>query len=109
MLFHKDPDQLAKRGMLHAVGAFLYVIAVVTLISNAQRLFGPDEPGFLAPLAMLMLLVLSAAVMAMLVFGKPAMLYVDGKKKEAIVMVFWTIGSFAVLTVCVFLFMAMRA
>lgn len=106
--FKHDPDQIAKRGMLHALAALLYVAAVAALMTNAQALFGPDEPVFLAPVAMLMLFVLSAAVMASLVFGKPAMLYVDGKKKEAITMVAWTIGTLAVLTLGVFLFMAMQ-
>ncbi|HTM68228.1 MAG TPA: hypothetical protein VL426_02910 [Candidatus Binatia bacterium] len=111
MFFSKpDNDEVAKRGMLHALGAFLYILAVVTLVSNLQRFFGDrPDPKFLAPLAMLSLLVLSAAVMGMLVFGKPVMLYIDGKKKEAVAMVCWTVGTFAVITVAVFAFMAGRA
>ena len=110
MLFHKDNDQIAKRGVLHAVGAFIYVAAVVALISNLQKIFGErPDPEFLAPLAMISLFCFSAAVMAMLVFGKPVMLYLDGKKKEAVTMLCWTVGSFGVLTLSAFIFIAVGA
>lgn len=101
MFFHRHNDQdIPKKGVTSALGAFAYVIAVVLLLSNIGRLAESGEDGVLAPVGFLMLLVLSAAVMGLLIFGAPVMLYIDGKKKEAVRMVAWTIGSLAVITVC---------
>ena len=91
--------KLIKRGALSAALAVLYIAVVATLMSNAERLFGEQKPSILAPIVILSLLVVSAATMGMLVFGKPVMLYMDGKKREAIKLVTWTIGSLAALTI----------
>lgn len=99
MFFFRHDRELHKQGILNALGAFAYIIAVVMFISSAEKLFGQKEPGILAPIGFLLLFVLSAAVMSMLVFGGPAMLYLDGKKKEAVRLVGWTVGALAGITV----------
>ena len=100
MFFHRSDDgNLQKQGSLNAIAAFVYILAVVLVMSSLERLTGGREDGLLAPVAFLSLFTLSAAVMASLFFGKPAMLYVDGKKKEALMMLCWTIGTFAVIAV----------
>lgn len=100
MFFRKnDQDELSKQGAVNAFAAFGYILAVALVLSSLERLMGGREDGFLAPVAFLSLLVLSAAVMASLFFGRPAMLYVDGKKKEALAMLCWTMGTFAALAV----------
>ena len=99
MFFHRPDNELAKRGAANAVAAFVYILSVVLVISSLERLMRGREDGFLAPVVFLSTFVLSAAVMASLFFGKPAMLYVDGKKKEALTMICWTIGTFAAIAV----------
>jgi len=89
--------------------AVLYVAAVATVMQNAEKIFGPDDKSPLIPIGMLLLLVVSAATMGMLIFGKPIMLYLDGKKREAVTMVGYTIGSLAIFTVLVFLVLASRS
>jgi hypothetical protein len=54
---------------------------------------------FLAPIAMLLLFVFSAALTGFLVFGQPAILYLDGKKKEALTLLGYTLGILSGLTV----------
>lgn len=103
--FRRDDQDVPKRGVANALTAFAYVIAVVLFMSGAGKLFGSREPGILAPIGMLMLFVLSAAVMGLLIFGAPVMLYIDGKKKEAVRLVAWTVGSLAAITVCTLLVM----
>lgn len=96
-----------KQSLPYAAGAVLYIAAVATLMRNAPLLFGgpgPDSP--LAPVAMLSLLVVSAATMGLLIFGKPVMLYIDGKKREAVAMVVCTVCSLAAFTVLVFVLIA---
>lgn len=53
---------------------------------------------FLIPVTLLLLFVFSAAITGFLIFGKPAQMYVDGKKKEALSLLFYTLGIFFVIT-----------
>jgi hypothetical protein len=110
-MFFSRPDDPGspKRGALNALCAFIYVVAVALFMSAAENLFGEREPDLLAPIGFLMLFVLSAAVMGMLIFGAPVMLYIDGKKKEAVRLLVWTVGSFAAITVCVLSVLALSA
>ena len=41
--------------------------------------------------------------MGVLIFGSPAMLYIDGKKKESAQLLGWTVGSLAAITACTLL------
>lgn len=88
--------KIAKQSLKFSALAVLYVAIVATFMQNASKIFGPDEPkDIFAPVAFLLLLVVSAATMGMLVFGKPVMLYMDGNKREAVTMVIYNIGSLA--------------
>ena len=55
------------------------------------------------PISMLMLFVFSAGFTGFLVFGRPIMWYLDGKKKEATSLLFYTLGILLLLTIVVFL------
>ncbi len=106
MFFHRHNDEdVRKKGVINALGAFVYVTAVALFISNLQNPDTPDSPEIkiLAPIGFLMLFVLSAAVMGVLIFGSPAMLYIDGKKKESAQLLGWTVGSLAAITACTLL------
>jgi len=88
----------------HAVLASVYIILVVWMISNGERLFGQEE-SFWIPVAMLMLFVLSATVVGSLVLGRPILMYIDGAKKQALEFLGFTVGWLFALTVLVFLVM----
>lgn len=53
---------------------------------------------FLIPVTLLLLFVFSAALTGFLIFGKPAQMYVDGKGKEALSLLFNTLGIFFIIT-----------
>lgn len=95
-MFDKDT---VKQSLTYASLAILYVAAVATFMQNAERIFGPGPDSPLAPVAFLLLLVVSAATMGALIFGKPVMLYIDGRKREAVATVICTIASLAAFTV----------
>ena len=57
---------------------------------------GPES--FLAPVAFISMFTLSAAMMGLIFGYQPFKLYFDGKKKEAISLLFKTILTFAVTT-----------
>lgn len=71
--------------LAHAVGAMAYISAVAWFFTNMEKLLGadgkPDNIG--APIAILSLLVFSVAVMGVLIFGRPVMLYLDNQKKAS--------------------------
>ena len=81
---------LAKWGFVHSVGVVIYTLLVALLMQNGDKIFGKTDTVFSASL-FLTLFVLSAAVVISLVAGKPVMLYLDGKKKEAVTLLGYTI------------------
>src|SRR5574344_750383 len=94
--------KLIKWGITHALGVLAYIVLLALFMNNANNWFGEDDRGILAPIAMLLLFILSALVTSSLVLAKPIMLYIDGKKKEAIKLLFFTGLSIFVLVLIVF-------
>jgi hypothetical protein len=93
-----------KNSYLNAAWAEIYIIAIVILIQHVLPK-GPDD-NVLAPIAMLSLLVLSAAIMGYLFLSKPIQLYLDGDKKQAIAFFSKTLVAFAVITAIVFILLS---
>jgi hypothetical protein len=90
--------EIRKRAAVDAAATGLYVTAVGLFMYFAgQSKAGINNP-LLAPIAVLLLFVSSAAITSWLVFGKPALLYLDGKKKEALKLLGYTIGFLLTLT-----------
>lgn len=88
---------IVKRALINALATAAYVGVVGFFIANANTFFGKHDKPF-TPVVVLLLLVLSASVTASLVFGQPAMWYVDGKKKQALQLLGATLGCLAVIT-----------
>lgn len=57
----------------------------------------------LRTLAFLLVFVISAAVMGLLIFGKPILLYLDNFKKEAVSLLFYTLSFLILIAAIVFL------
>lgn len=93
--------KLREQALTHSFIALLYIVLVSFLLSNGEKLFGSDK-SVLVPIAMLSLLVLSAAIMGILIFGKPIIMYLDGQKKEAVKLTIYTIISMFVITAIFF-------
>lgn len=91
-----DNKTLAKWGFVHSVGVVVYTLLVALLMQNGDKLFGNVDTVYSASL-FLTLFVLSAAVVISLIAGKPVMLYLDGKKKEAVALLGYTIFFLFVL------------
>lgn len=81
-----------KNAFINSLLAVGYVALVVTFITNASKLFGPDDNAPLAGVVFLLTFVLSAAIMGSIVLGRPILWYMDGFKKEAIKLFFCTLG-----------------
>ena len=85
-----DKKKLATWGFVHSVGVAAYTVLVAFLMNNGDKIFGKMDSVF-GPALFLMLFVLSATVVISLIAGKPVMLYLDGKKKEAVALFGYTI------------------
>lgn len=90
-------------GFVHSFLASAYVALVSWFLFNGEKFFGQQEDNFLMPAALLMLFVLSAAITALLVFGRPVYLFLSGAKKDSVKLLFWTIGWLIVFTLIIFL------
>ena len=97
-------DNITKRAFINAFGTFLYVVLVASFVFSL-RFFPKMEDNIFIPISMLLLLVCSAAITGFLVFGKPAMMYVDGKKREAITLLIYTMGILLLINLTSFIFL----
>lgn len=97
-----------KKNILHSLGhavlVLLYVGLVASIMNNGSRWFGVKDTAW-TPVAMLMLLVLSASITGTLVLGRPLLMYLDGEKKEALKFFSYTIGWLFLLTITVLVVM----
>ncbi|MCX6811159.1 MAG: hypothetical protein NT039_00480 [Candidatus Berkelbacteria bacterium] len=91
-------SELVKTSLINAVLTIIYVFLVALLIWKANDIFGKMD-NFLGPFAFLLLFTLSAAIVGSLIVGKPIFLYLDGQKKEAIKLLFYTIAWLFVATI----------
>ncbi|MEZ0287134.1 MAG: hypothetical protein ACAH35_04860, partial [Candidatus Paceibacterota bacterium] len=74
---------MKKLSFLYALGTVAYISVISTILQNGSRIFG-EKDTFITPILFLLLFTLSAVTVGGLVLGKPLMLYVDGKKSEAV-------------------------
>jgi len=95
--------KLIKRAFLDAIGTTAYIILIASFMYYLQNNAPENTPTIIIPIAMLLLFVFSAALTSFLVFGKPVMLYLDRKKKEAISLIGYTIGILAIITIITFI------
>jgi hypothetical protein len=89
-------NALATAGYVVAVGIFMFFGATIKI---------GRSNSFLLPITILLLLVFSASFTGFLIFGKPAQMYVDGKKKEALALLTQTLIFFFCITFCALVLM----
>lgn len=108
-------NKLVSTSLVNALLATIYVTLISYLMQNGEKLFGKMD-NLIGPMSFLLLFVLSAAIMVVLVFGKPVMMYLDNnastslpreyslehtrdksgqvstRRKEAVTLLLYTIG-----------------
>jgi len=78
--------KICKEGFLYSLGTAAYIVLVALFMNNAEKFLGKEDTIF-SGIAFLLLFTLSAIVVGGLMIGKPIMLYIDGKKKDAVKLV----------------------
>jgi hypothetical protein len=89
--------KILKHAILHAALTVLYITCIASVLTYVEKVFeAPQSKTVLGPILMLSLLVFSVAMVGSLIFGKPILWYWDGKKKEAVLLLIYTLLSFFV-------------
>lgn len=92
--------EITKYAFIDAIATAIYIIIIASgVYLTGQGVIKVSEPNLLIPIAMLMLFVFSAALTCSLIFGRPILWYLDGRKKEALSLLFYTLGIFLALTI----------
>ncbi len=81
-----------------------YIVLIALLMNFLGKIFptGSANP-IIAQIFLLLLFVFSAALTGILVFGRPIMWYIDGKKKDAVFLLIQTAGIIFVVTLIAFI------
>lgn len=87
--------KIVKTAAINASATALYIAAISFFLFYGTRFFDSNKgESVFIPVIMLCLLVFSAAVTSLLVFGRPVIWYLDGRKKEAFSLLAYTLGIF---------------
>lgn len=89
---------MTKNPTYNALGAVAYILVVVSTMNFVTAPLRNKPDTFFAPIAMLSVLTLSAAVMSYLFFYQPVLMLIEGKKKEAVGLFGKTVGLFGLMT-----------
>lgn len=92
---------MSKNPLINALAAEAYITAVASFMFYAEQYMSEEPDTIFAPIFMLSLFVLSAAVMAYIFCYTPIKLYLDGKKEAGVKLFLQTVGAFAALTLVV--------
>jgi hypothetical protein len=90
--------EIRKTALINSSATALYIILVGMFMYYGTMMKIGRDNAFLAPIAMLFLFVFSASLTGFLMIGKPAQMYVDGNKKEALSLLTYTLVFFSIIT-----------
>lgn len=90
---------MTKNPFINALSASAYIILGVTVMTFVSQPLQNKPDTFFTPIVFLSLLTLSVVVMSFLFFYQPIMLFIEGKKKEAVNLFIKTVGIFAAITI----------
>lgn len=89
---------MSKKPIINGLCALAYIVLVASTMSFGTKAM-PRSNTFIAPVAVISLFTLSAAVMGYIFCYQPVQLYFGGKKKQAVQLFLQTVAVFACLTI----------
>lgn len=90
---------MTKNPIINALSAAGYIVIVASIMRGAEKYLSHEPDTIFAPITLISLFTLSAAVMGYIFLSNPLQLYLDGKKKEGVNLFVKTLLSFAVITI----------
>jgi hypothetical protein len=88
---------MTKNPFLNAFAAIGYIVLIASVMYYGTKHMKPED-SIMAPIAVVSLFTLSAAVMGYIFCYQPLLLFLDGKKKEAVDLFLKTTLIFGVIT-----------
>ncbi len=97
---------MIKNPYLNAFMALGYIAGIILIVNKTSSIAANTPDTILAPVTMLSLFVLSAAIMGILFVYEPLRLFLENQKQQALSFLLKTVGTFAcfVLILAVLLF-----
>ena len=90
---------MIKNPFLNAFMALGYIAGIILIINKTNSIAAHTPDTILAPVTMLSLFVLSAAIMGILFVYEPLCLFLENQKREALSFLLKTVGTFACFVV----------
>jgi len=94
---------MTKNPIINGLSASAYIVMVAFVMNFGMKLIPPHTNSVMAPIAIISLFTLSAAVMGYIFGYVPFQLYFDGKKKQAVQLFLQTVVAFGCLTIFMFI------
>ena len=91
---------MSKNPLINGVTALAYIVLIASVMNWGSKMVTHPNT-FIAPIAVISLFTLSAAVMGYLFCYQPAQFYFDGKKNQAVALFLQTVTVFACITALV--------
>ncbi len=92
-------NKMMRMALVNVSATVLYIALVASFMYYGSEVKIGRNNTLLIPIAMLLLLTFSAALTGFLIFGRAALMYFDGKKKDAITLLGYTLGLLSLVTV----------
>jgi hypothetical protein len=92
---------MSKNPIVNGLAASVYIILIASVMNFGTKIMSQPDT-FLAPVAVISLFTLSAAVMGYVFCYQPVQLYFEEKKKQAVRLFLQTVIVFAGITVLTF-------
>jgi hypothetical protein len=98
---------MTKNPLINALVATAYIVLVASVMFFGTKFAGPSN-SLIAPVAVISLFTLSAAIMGFVFGYQPAMLYFDGQKKQAVNLFLQTVCIFGAITALILFLLFVR-
>ena len=96
-------NSVLRTALVNALSTALYVGVIGLFLFYAAQMRLAQAKTVLVPIAMLMLLVFSVALVGALIFGRPVLWYLDGRKQDSLFLLTAILAILFAVTVAVFL------
>ena len=98
-----NDSEVLKFGFLGGMAEAVYVFLVASVITVLDKVMAPPPTGLVGPMFVLLLLVFSAGVSGILVFGYPAFLALQNRFSEGLMTALTTLVTIAIIGILVFI------
>lgn len=100
-------SKLIKNSVFSSLGVVAYITLIAFILNNGSRLFGQLN-GWTGPIAMLLMIVVSAAIVGTILFARPFMMFFNNQKRESVWMVMGSISCLILETVIFFFVLLLK-